>query len=200
MCLSRVHPAPRSDARHTRGPIRVQIRVQPGPAHPVREGSTSRSPAPTSSPTSSVGLTDLGSEGPNLLRRRIDGHPQPKSDHTTVSPHSAQVPASNTRRKDRRSLSPVAASAVVMAMVECNHCHQVIERRSPMQRHCDECRQRLKGSRSREAMRRRRARCGLARRIVAGAVAVGRTRHRRRHGCQAWGRIFEVWRKRLWGS
>jgi hypothetical protein len=41
-----------------------------------------------------------------------------------------------------------------LSLVECDQCHQIIERRSPIQRHCRECRQRLKGDRSREAMRR----------------------------------------------
>jgi hypothetical protein len=42
------------------------------------------------------------------------------------------------------------------ALVECARCYQVVERRSPVQRHCGECRASLKGSRSREAVRRAR--------------------------------------------
>ena len=44
------------------------------------------------------------------------------------------------------------------ALVECAQCHQVVERRSPVQRHCRECRASLKGSKSRaDAARARRS-------------------------------------------
>lgn len=44
-----------------------------------------------------------------------------------------------------------------VALVECARCHQVVERTSPIQRHCTECRRALKRSLSIEAMRRRRS-------------------------------------------
>jgi len=43
-----------------------------------------------------------------------------------------------------------------VSLVECARCHQVAERTSPTQRHCDTCRAALKRTRSREAMARRR--------------------------------------------
>jgi hypothetical protein len=36
---------------------------------------------------------------------------------------------------------------------QCARCHQVVERTSPIQRHCPECRRAIKGVRSREAVR-----------------------------------------------
>ena len=44
-----------------------------------------------------------------------------------------------------------------VALVECAICHQVVERTSPIQRHCRECRRAIKAARSREAVRRSRA-------------------------------------------
>jgi hypothetical protein len=43
------------------------------------------------------------------------------------------------------------------AIVECERCHQVVERASPIQRHCLDCRLALKRERSTDAVRRRRA-------------------------------------------
>jgi hypothetical protein len=44
------------------------------------------------------------------------------------------------------------------ALVECANCHQVVERTSPVQQHCPECRRVMKRARSREAVRRSRGR------------------------------------------
>jgi hypothetical protein len=43
------------------------------------------------------------------------------------------------------------------AIVECERCHQVVERTSPIQRHCRDCRLVLKRERSADAVKRRRA-------------------------------------------
>ncbi len=43
------------------------------------------------------------------------------------------------------------------AIVECERCHQVVERTSPIQRHCLDCRLALKRMRSAAAVKRRRA-------------------------------------------
>jgi hypothetical protein len=45
-----------------------------------------------------------------------------------------------------------------VALVECARCHQVIERRSPIQRHCADCATALGRKRSRECVRKRRGR------------------------------------------
>jgi hypothetical protein len=45
----------------------------------------------------------------------------------------------------------------LLALLECRGCHQVVERRSPVQRHCPDCRRAIKRTRSREAIRRSRA-------------------------------------------
>jgi hypothetical protein len=45
-----------------------------------------------------------------------------------------------------------------VALVECAMCHQVVERTSPIQRNCTDCRRAIRGARSREAVRRSRAR------------------------------------------
>jgi hypothetical protein len=41
-----------------------------------------------------------------------------------------------------------------VALVECRRCHQVVERTSPIQRHCVDCRRVIKRAKSREAVRR----------------------------------------------
>lgn len=46
---------------------------------------------------------------------------------------------------------------LTVALLECARCHQVVERTSPIQQHCIECRRALKNKRSREAVRRSRA-------------------------------------------
>jgi hypothetical protein len=46
---------------------------------------------------------------------------------------------------------------LAVAIVECERCHQVVERTSPIQRHCGDCRLALKRERSTDAVRRRRA-------------------------------------------
>jgi len=43
-----------------------------------------------------------------------------------------------------------------VALLECQLCHQVVERRSPVQRHCAGCTAELRRMRSRRAMRRSR--------------------------------------------
>jgi hypothetical protein len=43
------------------------------------------------------------------------------------------------------------------AVLECARCHQVVERRSPIERHCPDCRAALKRGRSRDAIARARA-------------------------------------------
>jgi hypothetical protein len=45
---------------------------------------------------------------------------------------------------------------LTVALVECQCCHQVVERRSPVQRHCTDCRRALKQLRSRQAVARSR--------------------------------------------
>jgi len=42
------------------------------------------------------------------------------------------------------------------SMLECSLCHQIVERRSPVQRYCPDCRLRLKRARGREAVARAR--------------------------------------------
>jgi hypothetical protein len=43
-----------------------------------------------------------------------------------------------------------------VALLECERCHQIVERTSPIQRHCAGCRKALKAARSTAAMRRAR--------------------------------------------
>jgi len=38
------------------------------------------------------------------------------------------------------------------AIVECYRCHQIVDRTSPMPRHCPDCRREIKRARSREAI------------------------------------------------
>jgi hypothetical protein len=45
---------------------------------------------------------------------------------------------------------------LTVALLECERCHQIVERASPIQRHCRDCRRTIKGARSREAVRRSR--------------------------------------------
>jgi hypothetical protein len=51
-----------------------------------------------------------------------------------------------------------ALSVVVKVdLMECAVCHQVVERQSPAQLHCGDCRRALKRARSHGAVRRRRS-------------------------------------------
>ena len=49
-----------------------------------------------------------------------------------------------------------------LALVDCQRCHQVVQRQSPIQRYCPECRAALKRARSSEAVARARHRAGMS--------------------------------------
>ncbi len=115
-----------------------------GPGRPRgRRGLLGRGLALDRRPARAAGTTVAGDQGREKWLRRAGAGRVLNPQGTAAS----EIPLPSPGRSRER---------LAAALVECARCRQVVVRRSPVQRHCLDCRASLKGSRSRAAVTRAR--------------------------------------------